>query len=416
MKVILAAKSVYPFHPVGGVQKYVYYFAKHLKAKGVDLEIVAPLDKGKPRVEDYEGLKYVFLKPSIYKYLEYPIGWFGVHRFSSSLAKYLKDKDFDVLHGFDMTAYQYSKTKNHKPIIAHIFTDNYLTNPISSASAKELTNLTTASHDRIKQEKVLLSPSSPKEEKVRYWLQYLFKAKPIYKTLLNSSRVFYEAEEMKKVVSNAYDINSEKGDVVPVGVDVAYVDKLCNESAVSREDFGINKEDIVLITVNRLAADKGIDKIILSLEQIAKEKKNIKLVIVGSGYQEEELYKLIEEKNLGEYIKHFKNVPEKELYQYYKLSDIYISAFSYPGSSVSTLEAMAAGLPVITTAQPWLVTDKNGILLENNQSETIAGAVLNMINKGCLKQMGESSKELVQLFDWEKIAEKAVSVYEKISK
>jgi len=30
---------------------------------------------------------------------------------------------------------------------------------------------------------------------------------------------------------------------------------------------------------------------------------------------------------------------------------------SYPGSSVSVMEAMAAGLPLITTAQPWLVKE-----------------------------------------------------------
>ena len=82
MKVILSAKSVFPFHPVGGVQKYVYYFAKALAGRGIDLEIVAPLDKGGLRTETYEGLKYTFIRPAIQQYLEYPIGWLCVHLFS----------------------------------------------------------------------------------------------------------------------------------------------------------------------------------------------------------------------------------------------------------------------------------------------------------------------------------------------
>src|SRR3989338_1724095 len=106
MKIVLAAKSVYPFHPVGGVQKYVYNLAKHLSKEGVSVEVVALLDGGKPRTESFEGVRYTFLWPSIFWYLEYPIGWLGVHIFSLKLTNYLKSIDFDILHSFDMAGYQ----------------------------------------------------------------------------------------------------------------------------------------------------------------------------------------------------------------------------------------------------------------------------------------------------------------------
>ncbi len=104
------------------------------------------------------------------------------------------------------------------------------------------------------------------------------------------------------------------------------------------------------------------------------------------------------------------------MYGFYKIADLYISAFSYPGSSVSSLEAMSCSLPIITTAQPWLVADqKNGLFLKDNSPETISAAVLRMVKDNDLKRMGENSKTVVQVYDWETIAQKANHLYNTLS-
>jgi len=415
MKVILSVKSVYPFHPIGGVQKYVYYFAKHLAQRGIDLEIVTPLDEGKPRTETFEGLKYTFLKPAIYRYLEYPIGWLGVHLFSRSLNKYLQKTQFDLLHSFDLTGYQYLKNKRRQPVIAHVFTDNYLSNPISLKNSLSLLNLAGSQFDRIKEKKVKISPFADRSTKMKYLAQYLFKIKPMHQCLKRSNAVFFEADVFKDEVNTLYQLNSRKSVVVPVGTDISFVEEAVGKARVSRKELDLNDNDVVLITVNRLAADKGVDKIVLALENIAKEVPRIKLIIVGAGYQEEEINNIIKQKNLGAYVRHIRNIPEDELYQYYNISDVYVSAFSYPGSSISTLEAMACSLPVITTAQPWLIKkEQNGIFIDDNSSESIQKAVLRLVKQRKLTEQGKISKEIVQDYDWEKIAENAAQQYEKI--
>lgn len=415
MKVIISAKSVYPFHPVGGVQKYVYYFAKHLLQRGVDLEIIAPLDGGKPRTEVYDGLKYTFLRPAIYRYLEYPIGWLGVHLFARSLNTYLQNARFDLLHSFDLTGYQYAKNRCRRPVIAHIFTDNYLSNPISLKSPFQLLNLTGLQFDRIKEKKVKITPFADRATKAKYWAQYLFKVRPMYQCLRQSEAVFFEADIFREEVNALYRLDPRKGAVIPVGTDVSFIQDVVEKARISRKDLGLSDEDIVLITVNRLAADKGVDKIVLALGEIVKKVPEVKLIIVGSGYQESEIHKIIKEQKLEDHVRHFKDVPEDKLYPYYDISDIYISAFSYPGSSVSTLEAMACSLPIITTAQPWLVQgDRNGILLKDNSVEAIKKAVLDLVRRKNLKEQGKVSREIVQKFDWEKIVEDALRQYEQI--
>ncbi len=415
MKVILSAKSVYPFHPIGGVQKYVYYFAKHLAQRGIDLEIVTPLDSGKPRTEVFEGLKYTFLKPAIYRYLEYPIGWLGVHLFSRSLDKYLKNIPFDLLHSFDLTGYQYGKNKYRRPVIAHIFTDNYLCNPISLKNPLNLFNLTGSQFNRIKETKVKISPFADRATKAKYLAQYLLKIKPMYQCLKRSEAIFFEADVIKDEVNALYRLNSRKSTVIPVGVDISFICETVGKADVLRGELDFNDDDIVLITVNRLAADKGVDKIVLALEGIVKEIPQIKLIIVGAGYQEREINKIIKQKKLGAYVRCLKNIPEDKLYQYYNIADIYLSAFSYPGSSISTLEAMACSLPVITTAQPWLIKEgQNGIILNDNSSVSIQKAVLELVKQEKLHEQGEISREIVQDYDWEKIAENAALQYEQI--
>ena len=410
MKVILAAKSVYPFHPFGGVQKYVYYFAKHLARQGIDLEIVAPTDGGKPRTEEYDGLRYRLLSPSIYKYLEYPVGWLGVHLFSRSLARYLRGTKFDLLHSFDLTGYQYLKTRNRKPVIAHIFTDNYLCNPIPLGNIFNVRNF-----DKIKGKKVKISPFDSGAVKLQYLAQYFLKVKPLHATLTCCDAVFFEDDIFLKEVGELYRVSSRKSYVVPVGIDLSYVQQALAGHSMSREDIGLSAKDVVLISVNRLAADKGVDKIITALGMIVQQVPQVKLIIIGSGYQEKELLEMIVQKGLTKHVRHFKNVLEEDLYQYYRISDIYLCAFSYPGSSISTLEAMACSLPVITTAQHWLVREgENGLFLKDNDPRFIRDAVLRLAHEDKLQAQGAVSRIIVQKFEWENIARKAIEQYEEI--
>lgn len=412
MKVILACKSIYPFHPYGGVQKYVYNYAKFLVRVGVDVEIVAPLDDGVERSEVFQGIKYRLLKPSIYRYLEYPIGWLGVHLFSRSLARYLQKTSFDILHSFDMTGYQYLKVRNRKPVITHTFTDNFLSNPISLTNPRKVLNLTASQFEEIKKKKVMISPFCDGKTKRRFFAQYYFKVKPMYFCFSQSDLVFFEDESFVKDVNEAFQLEPKKSAVLPVGVDVKWVQQQLKSSKGQRSDFDLNEKDFILMTVNRLAADKGVDKIVEALGEIIKEIPQAKLIIVGSGYQEKELYQLITQKNLKSAIRHLKNVSEEKLIGLYKLADLYVCAFSYPGSSLSTLEAMAAGLPIITTAQKWLVEDnQNGIWLDDNQAALIQQAVIELFRGHQMRSKGALSQKIVQQYDWPQIVSQGVKHY-----
>ena len=233
----------------------------------------------------------------------------------------------------------------------------------------------------------------------------------------HSDKIFFEADIFAKEVAELYRLDKQKSEVVPVGVDLNFIDQLFKNGAphINRRQLGLKDDDIILMTVNRLAADKGVDKIVLALSQLVKEYPQMKLLVIGQGYQEKEILNLIEEKGLKHHVCHLKNIPEKELYFYYRLADIYLSVFSFLGSSISSLEAMACSLPLITTAQPWLVKDgRNGLVINDNNPATIQAAITNLIKQNKLKVMGQESRRIVQEFDWDSIAANAVTKYEKL--
>ena len=78
---------------------------------------------------------------------------------------------------------------------------------------------------------------------------------------------------------------------------------------------------------------------------------------------------------------------------------------------------MACGLPIIKTAQPWLVLEgQNGIVLESNEPSLIRNTVINLIRNGDLKQKGEISRKIANRYDWSYIAKAAIGKYEGLLK
>ncbi len=107
MKVIIACRDVYPFnYGYSGSPKYIYNLCKYLVKQGVDVEIATSLNSGKRRTEIYDGIKYTLIPPNTNKRLTA----FWCSLFGINLVKYLRGKDFDILHGYDVVPYVFGYT------------------------------------------------------------------------------------------------------------------------------------------------------------------------------------------------------------------------------------------------------------------------------------------------------------------
>jgi len=142
-------------------------------------------------------------------------------------------------------------------------------------------------------------------------------------------------------------------------------------------EIGAEGKTIVL-TVGRLHDQKGYDVIIKAIPHIVEKKQNIMFVWVGEGTQRTELMALIEQYQVGDYVKLCGY--RKDVGMFMHGADFFLFPTRYEGgSSHVVLEAMSAGLPVLASRAsgiPEVITDKvHGLLFAVNDAVSLAEAM-----------------------------------------
>jgi glycosyltransferase involved in cell wall biosynthesis len=108
----------------------------------------------------------------------------------------------------------------------------------------------------------------------------------------------------------------------------------------------------------------------------------LRLVLLGSGSQNEAIRQFIREKGLEKVVLLPGAAPPEQLPDYFRAADVYASCAYSDGSSLSLLEAMATGLPVLVTDRAsnreWVAGQGHGLLAPFGDSAAIAAALLQL--------------------------------------
>lgn len=102
---------------------------------------------------------------------------------------------------------------------------------------------------------------------------------------------------------------------------------------------------------------------------------------------------------------------------YFRKCDIYVFPSLMEGSSKSIFEAMASGMPIITTNYSGSIisNDREGFIVPAGNAKILREKMLELKHNVSLrKKMGEASQSLVSHYTWEKYARSVVEVYNKI--
>lgn len=165
---------------------------------------------------------------------------------------------------------------------------------------------------------------------------------------------------------------------------------------------------IKLISVGRLATEKGYNYLLESLIGI----NNVSLTLVGSGPLERELKELSNKLDIK--VDFVGRIDREEVIRKLQDSDIYISSSIKEGMSNSILEAMATGLPIITTdtgGSKELVKD-NGFIIQKSDPNAIRDKLIKFIdNWNLVLSMGRESRELAKKMNWNKVANEYLNIY-----
>jgi len=197
-------------------------------------------------------------------------------------------------------------------------------------------------------------------------------------------------------------------DVIPNGIEL---DRFFPAEPVEKSEV------LRLLTVGRLSVTKRIEMLIDAVEILHRTACKLRLTIVGGGQMERQLRKIAAERELGDVIKITGRIGSEKMPEVYRNNDIFISASMQEGMSNAMLEAMASGLPIVTTRCEGLaeLIDGNGLIVEQGNIEEIAKAVKRLADNPELhKQMSTAARKQAEKFNWGKVASSYIEQYRKI--
>ncbi len=235
--------------------------------------------------------------------------------------------------------------------------------------------------------------------------------------LTDSKFTSEELMEVKKVPE-------DKLRVVYPGLHPVFSKEVKEEEARSiLELFGIEKP--YLAYVGNLHPRKNLSTLIEAFALMRRRGLKHQLAIIGGGglgkmnnQEYRKLAKRVKELNLDKAIVFTGYVSDEKLPALFHWADVFIFPSLYEGFGLSPLEAMACGVPVITSRRssiPEVVGDAALYLDEPRDPEEIASRVEQLLGDERLaRELVTKGRERVKLFTWEKAARQVLEIYREV--
>lgn len=165
------------------------------------------------------------------------------------------------------------------------------------------------------------------------------------------------------------------------------------------------KEKIRFLFVGRLEAAKGIYSLLQAFKQIGRD--DVELVLVGSTCGTEHL--LEPYKN---YYTYLGTKLSSEMPEVFKSADVYIMPSMWEGFSLTLLEAMASGVPVIASnnsgAEGVITDGEEGFVFNAGDIEQLKNRIIWFAdNREQIKKMGQNARKTAEKYTWENYEAKA---------
>ncbi len=223
------------------------------------------------------------------------------------------------------------------------------------------------------------------------------------------------SEMVKNDIQKHYRVPDDKIEVVYNGVSLTrfHPENKKRFRLMIREKMNIPESDVLIIFVGSGFERKGLKFLIQSLEFLPSD--NWQLLLMGKG-------------NWSRYLpfasrKNQKKIhcqePVDDLEKYYAAADIFVLPSIYEPFGNANLEALASGLPVVTSANSGaaeiLEHGKNGRVVENpSDPKEIAENINALFDPAVRESMGQNARSLAEKFTQERNLQEMIKVYQKV--
>lgn len=224
----------------------------------------------------------------------------------------------------------------------------------------------------------------------------------------------------------AYGVSSKNIVPIPNSVDTnKFFPANQEEKYVLRQKLQIPQNQRVVIFTGRLVTYKGLPLLLRVWKKIEHNYSNVRLMLLGSGGSdihncEQDLKIYVKINDLGDSVQFTGSV--NNVNEYLRASDIFVFPSENEAFPLSLIEAMACGLPVISTSaggiKDILKNGANGLVVQSGDYQQLYDATAKLITDTTLSDsLGQAAWRSVRLrYTTESVADEYTDLFEHISR
>jgi 1,2-diacylglycerol 3-alpha-glucosyltransferase len=223
--------------------------------------------------------------------------------------------------------------------------------------------------------------------------------------------VVVPSESIKTMLVERYGIH-ERVTAVPTGIDLEPYKKADGRGIRQRRNWD---DKLVFISVGRLAEEKNWGTLLKAALPVLKRHPQVCLAIVGDGDDRPQLEQQAQKMDIDSQVEFVGRVPFDAIPSYLKAADMFCFASITETQGLVTLEAMAAGLPVVAvdaTGTSDAVTHEVEGLLTPDNPQALGQAMERLVNDAGLRaQFAEAATRKAETFENKRMGQRLLDVY-----
>jgi glycogen synthase len=409
MKVAIVARSVFPLHGYGGLERHVYDLARAVADRDVEVTLVT-----RPPLRDRSWnatAVHPLVRAEFVPYRTFPLAGrrgttvldrstaypiFGL-RAGHRARELVESGRADLVHGLGASVLGYARVRRSvgAPLVL---------NP----QGLEEFGATDASRAKLKR------------------AAYLPLRRAVLACAAAADAVIATDRTLEPVVRQHLNVPAERLRTIPNALDLVTIDALTDPTLITdlRRRAEIGPNEIVLFSAGRLEANKGLHVLLHALAAVrdhgSLEERRWRWVCAGDGPFRRQLESLVRELSLGERARFLGRVTDAEMHAWHELATLFVHPTLYEGSSLVTLEAMAHRRAIVASAAGGLPDkvrpDVNGWLVPAGDAAALAAAISGAVaNPARLDEFGRASRTIVeQEFSWRAAGDATVDLYREL--
>jgi glycosyltransferase involved in cell wall biosynthesis len=409
LRVAVVARSVFPFHGYGGLERHVHDLVRHLERARVRVTLITRPRSSRqsptaapfgPAVQvvtvPYRTFPFAGRKGTtiLDRSTAYPL--FG-ERAGKLAWDLVRDGQIDIVHGLGASVLGYARRRKtgRAPLVM---------NPQGL------------------EEFGATDPARARAKRVAYL--------PLRRAVIACANaadcVIATDRVLEPAVLKHLHVPERKVRIIPNAIDLEEIDRQTRHGDTRRvrEAADIGEHDTVLLSVGRLEANKGFDVLLEAIGALQAHGGPLsgrwKWVLIGDGPRRRVLEQTVARMRLQNHVLMPGKLDDPDLHAWYGAATLFVHPTLYEGSSLVTLEAMSHRRAIVASNAGGLA-DKvrpgvNGWLVPPGQPSELAAAISGALARPeQLAVLGEASRAIVEReFAWPAVTESLLRLYAEL--